>query len=144
MCAPVNRAKGSWRSTLRNFFSNSFECILCGVLKSLLLTDWILNGFLTHKPPTFTITLSITILYIPLSFLERCLSIQPLVLWLPPWNKLFVLMFALFWAWRRRRVECKLWNCSQRCEIFFSEPNTEKHSVFPRIQWEGCGECRAA
>lgn len=43
-------------------------------------------------------------------------------------------MFALFWAWRRRRVECKLWNCSQRCEIFFSEPNTEKHSVLWGVQ----------
>lgn len=78
MCAPVNRAKGSWRSTLRNFFSNSFECILCGVLKSLLLTDWILNGFLTHKPPTFTITLSITI-FIHTTLLPRKVPIYTAV-----------------------------------------------------------------
>lgn len=78
MCAPVNRAKGSWRSTRRNFFSNSFEYILCGVLKSLLLTDWILNGFLTHKPPTFTITLSITI-FIHTTLLPRKVPIYTAV-----------------------------------------------------------------
>lgn len=38
----------------------------------------------------------------------------------------------LFRAWRKRRVECELWNGSRHCEIFFSEPNGEKHSLcFP-------------
>lgn len=44
-----------------------------------------------------------------------------------------------FWTWRRRRVECEMWEIAHNIVIFFFFSQGAKHrktlSVFPRIQW---------
>lgn len=102
----------------------------CVLFLSILLSDWILNGFLTNKSSTFTITLSITIvcthflcIHIALLPCKTLLNTSQLVLWEPPWKGLFQFVFG---NWRRRRVQFNFLSKTQK--------NTPR-KTFPRIQW---------